>query len=88
MVTQFYYPFWRASLVPLGAEVTAEASAGEGFLSALVPAGPTRIRFDLRDGRAEQAGPAISFASILVFGVQLWRGRVAKRPKPPSGETV
>jgi hypothetical protein len=66
VVSQFYFPGWKARLVGESAAVAVIPSESEGFIRLSAPGGEHRIELRLEPGGGEKAGRAISLASLLL----------------------
>jgi uncharacterized membrane protein len=74
MINQFFFPSWRATLVPSGQQIGTAPSTPEGLLTAKAPEGHTTIRFDIPVELSEQFGLWISVVSLVFSAVLLWKG--------------
>jgi hypothetical protein len=66
VVNQFYYPGWKAQLVPEDTPLLIKPALPQGLLAVQVPPGRHQIRFDLPHGLDEQIGTWMSAIGLLV----------------------
>jgi hypothetical protein len=75
MISQFYYPSWKAALGGDGPPAALQAKFPEGLLAVDVPPGRQRIELRIPIGGSEYAGRWISGICALACLVFLWSMR-------------
>src|SRR5271166_633049 len=82
MISQFYYPTWKAELMGQTAPLEVRAAMPEGLLEVKVPAGIQEIGVGIPVSRAEHLGRWLSALCALLCVI--WGSR--KEPRVTSGE--
>jgi hypothetical protein len=73
MIHQFYYPEWRAQLVPQGRPLAVTAALPEGLVEIQIPPGRQQILLEIPRGISEHVGNWISAACALaIAGMLAW----------------
>jgi hypothetical protein len=66
IVNQFYYPTWKAQLLPEGTPLPVGRALPQGLLEVRVPPGRHEVLLELPRGRDEQIGSWMSATGILI----------------------
>jgi len=78
IVSQFYYPLWRAILSGSGELLKTDAAMPEGLVEVRVPPGQAKVALEIGVGPAEIAGRWTSATSVLLavsLLLYMWRGK-------------
>jgi hypothetical protein len=85
MINQFYYPRWRARLLPDGKPLLIEPVFPQGLIEVQAPPGRQQILLEIPRGLDEQIGNWLSGLGILACGFLAAAGIVRGHARSHSG---
>jgi hypothetical protein len=65
-IGQFYYPAWRARLMPAAEEVPLKEARPSGLMELSLPPGNNNVELELPRDWSEQAGPWVSLTCLVL----------------------
>jgi hypothetical protein len=88
MVNQFYYPKWKAQLLPQGTPLPVAPALPEGLVEVQAPPGRQKILLEIPYGLDERTGDWLSALGTLVCAVLLGMGFARSRHRPAAAPIV
>jgi hypothetical protein len=79
---QFYYPAWRARLMPSDAAIALRASSPGGLMEISLPPGESNVAIELPRDWSEMLGPWVSLLSLIAVVVLAVSDNWRNQPRP------